>query len=51
MIRIAGTFENKAKLITRRMFVLSITKAAVFVAIISRLLYLQVSENILYPYG
>ena len=48
MIRTAGTFENKAKLITRRMFVLSITKAAVFVAIISRLLYLQVSENIKY---
>jgi len=48
MIRTTGTFENKAKLISRRMFILSVTKVAVFIAIISRLLYLQVSENIKY---
>jgi len=40
------TFQNKSKLITRRMFILSSIKIAVFIAIISRLFYLQVSENI-----
>ena len=30
MIRDTGTFENKSKLIGRRMFVLSVAKAAVF---------------------
>ena len=42
------TFQNKGKLISRRMFALSIIKAAVFVGIISRLFYLQISENIKY---
>ena len=42
------TFQNKARLISRRMFALSIIKAAVFVGIISRLFYLQISENIKY---
>ena len=42
------TFQNKSKIITRRMFVLSAVKIAVFIAIISRLFYLQISENIKY---
>ena len=42
------TFQNKAKLISRRMFFLSVLKAGVFVSIISRLFYLQISENIKY---
>ena len=42
------TFQNKSKLISRRMFILSMLKLGVFVAIISRLFYLQISENIKY---
>ena len=42
------TFQNKAKLISRRMFILSTLKVGVFVGIISRLIYLQISENIKY---
>ena len=42
------TFQNKSKLISRRMFLLSIMKTAVFFGIISRLFYLQISENIKY---
>ncbi len=42
------TFQNKAKLISRRMFILSTLKVGVFVGIISRLFYLQISENIKY---
>ena len=42
------TFQNKSKLIGRRMFFLSMLKAGVFVSIISRLFYLQISENIKY---
>ena len=42
------TFLNKSKLITRRMFILSFVKTSVFIAIISRLFYLEVSENIKY---
>ena len=40
--------ESKARLITRRMFVLSSLKIIVFVGIITRLFYLQISENIKY---
>ena len=40
------TFQNKSQLISRRMFILSSIKIAVFVAIICRLFYLQISENI-----
>ena len=40
------TFQNKSNLISRRMFILSAIKVAVFVVIISRLFYLQISENI-----
>ena len=42
------TFQNKSKLITRRMFMLSAVKVAVFFGIISRLFYLQISESIKY---
>ena len=41
-----STFQNKSRLISRRMFIVSSLKVAVFVAIISRLFYLQISENI-----
>ena len=41
-------FQNKSKLISRRMFILSVLKLGVFVSIISRLFYLQISENIKY---
>ena len=40
------TFQNKSRLITRRMFILSSLKIVVFIGIISRLFYLQISENI-----
>ena len=42
------TFHNKSKLISRRMFILSSIKIVVFISIISRLFYLQISENIKY---
>jgi len=42
------TFQNKSKLISRRMFILSTLKLGVFISIISRLFYLQISENIKY---
>ena len=48
MLSFTETFQNKSKLITRRMFILSTIKVAVFIAIISRLFYLQISENIKY---
>jgi len=40
--------QNKTRLITRRMFMLTGVKLAVFFAIIGRLFYLQISENIKY---
>ena len=46
MLNFAETFQSKSKTISRRMFILSSLKAAIFVAIISRLFYLQISENI-----
>jgi len=46
MISISKTFQNKSKLISRRMFIVSSLKIVVFVSIISRLLYLQIYENI-----
>ena len=42
------TFQNKAKLISRRMFILSTIKTVVFFSIICRLFYLQISENLKY---
>jgi len=43
-----STLQNKSKLMSRRMFILSSLKIAVFVSIICRLFYLQISENIKY---
>ncbi len=48
MISFSETFQNKSKLITRRMFILSAAKITIFTAIILRLFYLQISENIKY---
>ena len=48
MLSFSETFQNKSKLISRRMFILSSIKVAVFVSIICRLFYLQISENIKY---
>jgi len=48
MLDSSETFQNKSRIITRRMFILSAAKIAVFIAIISRLFYLQISENIKY---
>ena len=39
-------FQSKTKLITRRMFILSVIKTTIFISIICRLFYLQISENI-----
>jgi len=46
MLNSPETFESKARLISRRMFMLTTIKAAVFFSIIARLFYLQISENI-----
>jgi len=46
MLSFSRTFQSKSKTITRRMFILSSLKIAIFVAIITRLFYLQISENI-----
>jgi len=48
MLKDSEPIQNKARLITRRMFMLSGVKLAVFFAIIGRLFYLQISENIKY---
>jgi len=48
MLGSTETFQNKSKLINRRMFILSAAKVIVFFAIVSRLFYLQISENIKY---
>ena len=46
MLNTHDTVQSKSRLITRRMFILSSLKVAVFISIISRLFYLQISENI-----
>jgi penicillin-binding protein 2 len=48
MLSFSETFQNKSKLIGRRMFILSTLKIVVFISLISRLFYLQISENIKY---
>ena len=40
--------QSKTRLITRRMFMLTTVKLAVFLGIVARLFYLQISENIKY---
>ena len=46
MSSFSETFQNKSRLITRRMFILTSLKVVAFVIIITRLFYLQISENI-----
>ncbi len=48
MIGFSENFESKSRLITRRMFILSAAKITVFFALVARLFYLQISENIKY---
>ena len=48
MLNNSESFYNQSKIISRRMFIFSVVKAAVFFAIIGRLFYLQISENIKY---
>tara|TARA_B100000029_G_scaffold97613_2_gene87930 strand:+ start:14 stop:1939 length:1926 start_codon:yes stop_codon:yes gene_type:complete len=48
MLQESNIFHNKSKTITRRMFIISAVKVGVFIAIISRLFYLQISENLKY---
>ena len=48
MLQRTETFLNKPKLISRRMFFLTVIKITVFFSIITRLFYLQISENIKY---
>jgi len=48
MLSSSETLQNKSKIITRRMFILSSLKLAVFIGIVVRLFYLQISENIKY---
>jgi len=46
MIRFSDSYQNKAALISRRMFILSAAKTFVFLSIVARLFYLQISENL-----
>ena len=48
MIRGLDQLQNKTGLINRRMFLLAGIKVAVFFVIVSRLFYLQISENLKY---
>ena len=48
MLDSSEIFQNKSKLISRRMFILAAAKVSIFLVIISRLFYLQISENIKY---
>ena len=48
MIQFSDSFESKSRLINRRMFILSVAKISVFFALVARLFYLQISENIKY---
>jgi len=48
MSNFSSSFQNKSSLIGRRMFIISAIKIAVFIGIISRLFYLQISENLKY---
>ena len=48
MLEGSESIQSKARLITRRMFLLTGVKLAIFFGIVSRLFYLQISENIKY---
>ena len=47
-MRFSDSFRNKTTIMTRRMFILLSLKIVVFIGIVSRLFYLQISENIKY---
>jgi len=48
MLNNSDSFASQSKIISRRIFIFSILKITVFFAIIGRLFYLQISENIKY---
>jgi len=48
MLEGSEPIQSKTRLITRRMFLLTGVKLAIFFGIVSRLFYLQISENIKY---
>ena len=48
MLNNSHSFSNKSKMISRRIFIFSIIKVAIFFGIIGRLFYLQISENLKY---
>jgi len=48
MTDFSPSLKSKSSLISRRMFIISTIKIAVFIGIISRLFYLQISENLKY---
>jgi len=48
VLKSSETTQSKTRLISRRMFMLTGVKLAVFFGIVSRLFYLQISENIKY---
>ena len=48
MLSTSNPLQNKTRIITRRMFILGAVKITIFFAIVARLFYLQISENIKY---
>ena len=48
MLNTSNPLQNKTRIITRRMFILGAVKITIFFAIVARLFYLQISENIKY---
>ena len=48
MLKSSETTQSKTRVVTRRMFMLTGVKIAVFFGIVTRLFYLQISENIKY---
>ena len=48
MALFSETFQNKSRIISRRMFILSGAKLLIIISIICRLFNLQISENIKY---
>ena len=48
MLKSSEHMQSKTSLISRRMFMLTGVKLAVFFTIVGRLFYLQISENIKY---
>ena len=48
MLKSSEPIQSKTRLIARRMFLLTAVKLVIFFGIVSRLFYLQISENIKY---